>query len=101
MLLGSAHKATKLLKLQACRVGVMHGVRPTRHAARLRYCRWFKDFVKISEFWTRLFSDEAWFNFNGYVNSQNSLLCSYGFPHGHSEMPLHPANVGVWCAVDK
>jgi hypothetical protein len=43
---GSAYKAVPLLHLRAYRINATHDLRPTDHAARLRYCNWFKAFVR-------------------------------------------------------
>jgi hypothetical protein len=44
--LGSAFNVVQLLHLRACRIHAMHELRPTDHATRLRYCNWFKAFVR-------------------------------------------------------
>ncbi|GFV24974.1 transposable element Tc3 transposase [Trichonephila clavipes] len=46
-----------------------------------------------------LFSDEAHFWLNGYVNKQNCRLWSEANPQVHVETPLHPEKLTVWCAL--
>ncbi|GFU64785.1 DUF4817 domain-containing protein [Trichonephila clavipes] len=43
-----------------------------------------------------LFSDEAHFWLNGYVNKQN---CRIWNPQVYVETPLHPEKLTVWCAL--
>ena len=46
-----------------------------------------------------LFSDEAHFLLNGYVNKQNCRIWSEENPHETLETPLHPQKLTVWCAL--
>ncbi|GFV55413.1 putative DD41D transposase [Trichonephila clavipes] len=44
-----------------------------------------------------LFSDEAHFWLNGYVNKQNCHIWSEANPQVYVETPLHPEKLTVWC----
>ncbi|GFT82712.1 uncharacterized protein TNCV_1784561 [Trichonephila clavipes] len=46
-----------------------------------------------------LFSDEAHFWLNGYVNKQNCYIWSEANPQVYVETPLHPEKATVWCAL--
>ncbi|GFV76018.1 tc3a_0 protein [Trichonephila clavipes] len=46
-----------------------------------------------------LFSDEAHFWLNGYVNKQNGRVWSEANPQVYVETPLHPEKLTVWCAL--
>ncbi|GFW79661.1 hypothetical protein TNCV_4360871 [Trichonephila clavipes] len=46
-----------------------------------------------------LFSDEAPFWVNGYVNKQNCRIWSEANPPVFVETPLHPEKLTVWCAL--
>ncbi|GFU18911.1 hypothetical protein TNCV_1086311 [Trichonephila clavipes] len=46
-----------------------------------------------------LFSDEAHFWVNGYVNKQNCRIWSEANPQVYVETPLHPEKLTVWCAL--
>ncbi|GFX21151.1 putative DD41D transposase [Trichonephila clavipes] len=46
-----------------------------------------------------LFSDEAHFWLNGYVNKQNCRIWSEANPQVYVETPLHPERLTVWCAL--
>ncbi|GFX79470.1 putative transposable element [Trichonephila clavipes] len=54
----------------------------------------------VSDFHERiLFSDEAHFWLNGYVNKQNCRIWSEANPQVYVETPLHPEKLTVWCAL--
>ncbi|GFV76799.1 putative transposase [Trichonephila clavipes] len=46
-----------------------------------------------------LFSNEAHFWLNGYVNKQNCRIWSEANPQVYVETPLHPEKLTVWCAL--
>ncbi|GFY10563.1 hypothetical protein TNCV_2193841 [Trichonephila clavipes] len=46
-----------------------------------------------------LFSDEAHFWLNGYVNKQNCRIWTEANPQVYVETPLHPEKLTVWCAL--
>ncbi|GFV96345.1 hypothetical protein TNCV_2869242 [Trichonephila clavipes] len=46
-----------------------------------------------------LFSDEAHFWLNGYVNKQNCRIWSEADPQVYVETPLHPEKLTVWGAL--
>ncbi|GFX58895.1 uncharacterized protein TNCV_805991 [Trichonephila clavipes] len=46
-----------------------------------------------------LFSDEAHFWLNGYVNKQNCSIWSEANPQVYVETPLHPEKLTFWCAL--
>ncbi|GFV15911.1 uncharacterized protein TNCV_988941 [Trichonephila clavipes] len=46
-----------------------------------------------------LFSDEAHFWLNGYVNKHNCRIWSEANPQVYVETPLHPEKLTVWCAL--
>ncbi|GFU16469.1 hypothetical protein TNCV_836441 [Trichonephila clavipes] len=55
---------------------------------------------RCSDFHKRiLFSDEAHFWLNGYVNKQNCRIWSEANPQVYVETPLHPEKLTVWCAL--
>ncbi|GFU88537.1 uncharacterized protein TNCV_4442141 [Trichonephila clavipes] len=71
------------------------------HQARRRYVEWAQnEFAVVPDFHKRiLFSDEAHFWFNGYVNKQNCRIWSEANPQVYVETPLHPEKLTVWCAL--
>ncbi|GFT23566.1 uncharacterized protein TNCV_3510671 [Trichonephila clavipes] len=66
-----------------------------------RFVEWFQNEIAVvSDFHKRiLFSDEAHFWLNGYVNKQNCRILSEAHPQVYVETPLHPKKLTVWCAL--
>ncbi|GFV20919.1 hypothetical protein TNCV_4531881 [Trichonephila clavipes] len=46
-----------------------------------------------------VFSDEAHFWLNGYVNKQNGRIWSEANPQEYVETPLPPEKLTVWCSL--
>ncbi|GFY30842.1 hypothetical protein TNCV_3120021 [Trichonephila clavipes] len=66
-----------------------------------RFVEWAQNEIAIiPDFHKRiLFSDEAHFRLNGYVNKQNCRIWSEANPQVYVETPLHPEKQTVWCAL--
>ncbi|GFX54252.1 putative DD41D transposase [Trichonephila clavipes] len=71
------------------------------HQARRRFVEWAQNEIAVvPDFHKRiLFSDEAHFWWNGYVNKQNCCNWSEAYPQVYVETPLHPEKLNVWCAL--
>ncbi|GFS76405.1 hypothetical protein TNCV_1620431 [Trichonephila clavipes] len=71
------------------------------HQARRRFVEWAQNEIAVvPDFHKRiLFSDEAHFWSNGYVNKQNCRIWSEANPQVYVETPLHPEKLTVWCAL--
>ncbi|GFY14012.1 putative DD41D transposase [Trichonephila clavipes] len=71
------------------------------HQARRRFVEWAQNEIAVvPDFHKRiLFSDEAHFWLNGYVNTQNCRIWSETNPQVYVETPLHPEKLTVWCAL--
>ncbi|GFX68847.1 putative DD41D transposase [Trichonephila clavipes] len=71
------------------------------HQARRRFVEWVQNEIAVvPDFHKRiLFSDEAHFWLNGYVNKQNCRIWSEANPQVYVEQPLHPEKLTVWCAL--
>ncbi|GFU44753.1 DUF4817 domain-containing protein [Trichonephila clavipes] len=69
--------------------------------ARRRFVEWAQNEIAIvPDFHKRiLFSDEAHFWLNGYVNKQNCRIWSEANPQVYVETPLHPEKLTIWCAL--
>ncbi|GFV43223.1 hypothetical protein TNCV_2049041 [Trichonephila clavipes] len=69
--------------------------------ARRRFVEWAKNEIAVvPDFHKRiLFSNEAHFWLNGYVNKQNCRIWSEANPQVYVETPLHPEKLTVWCAL--
>ncbi|GFY16566.1 putative transposable element [Trichonephila clavipes] len=71
------------------------------HQARRRFVKWGQNEIAVvPDFHKRiLFSDEAHFWLNGYVNKQNCCIWSVANPQVYVETPLHPEKLTVWFAL--
>ncbi|GFT15738.1 uncharacterized protein TNCV_4943021 [Trichonephila clavipes] len=71
------------------------------HQARRRFVEWVQNEIAVvPDFHKRiLFSDEAHFWLNGYVNKQNCRIWNEANPQVYVETPLHPEKLTVWCAL--
>ncbi|GFV35481.1 integrase catalytic domain-containing protein [Trichonephila clavipes] len=71
------------------------------HQARRRLVEWAQNEIAVvPDFHKRiLFSDEAHFWLNGYVNKQNCRIWSEANPQVYVETPLHPEKLTVWIAL--
>ncbi|GFW30287.1 putative transposase [Trichonephila clavipes] len=66
-----------------------------------RFVEWAQNEIAVvPDFHKRiLFSDEAHFWLNGYVNKQKCRIWSEANPKVYVETPLHPEKLTVWCAL--
>ncbi|GFY15923.1 putative DD41D transposase [Trichonephila clavipes] len=71
------------------------------HQARRRFVEWAQNEIDVvPDFHKRiLFSDEAHFWLNGYVNKQNCRIWSEANPQVYVETQLHPEKLTVWGAL--
>ncbi|GFW63206.1 DUF4817 domain-containing protein [Trichonephila clavipes] len=71
------------------------------HQARRRFVEWAQNEIAVVPHFQKriLFSDEAHFWLNGYVNKQNCRIWSEANPQVYVETPLHPEKLTVWCAL--
>ncbi|GFU67122.1 DUF4817 domain-containing protein [Trichonephila clavipes] len=76
-------------------------IHPNDHQARRRFVEWAQNEIAVvPDFHKRiLFSDEAHFWLNGYVNKQNCRIWSEANPQLYVETPLHSERLTVWCAL--
>ncbi|GFX30335.1 uncharacterized protein TNCV_1964411 [Trichonephila clavipes] len=111
-----AHKVHQTVRLSGCNgvstytcgLASLHSTRNNLVAlhfkydqARLRFVEWAQNEVAVvPDFHKRvLFSDEAHFWLNGYVNKHNCRIWSEANPQVYVETPLHPEKLTVWCAL--
>ncbi|GFX29544.1 hypothetical protein TNCV_4776161 [Trichonephila clavipes] len=71
------------------------------HQAWRRFVEWAQNEIAVvPDFHKRiLFSDEAHFWLNGYVNKQNCSIWSEANPQVYVETPLYPEKLTVWYAL--
>ncbi|GFU85875.1 hypothetical protein TNCV_2037061 [Trichonephila clavipes] len=103
-----AHKAHQTVsvsgygdRLNSCQVIYSQfglAIHQNDHQARRRFVEWAQNEIAVvPDFHKRiLFSDEAHFWLNGYVNKQNCRIWSEANPQVYVETPLHPETLTVW-----
>ncbi|GFY23060.1 DUF4817 domain-containing protein [Trichonephila clavipes] len=91
----------KDLDLRAYKIQLVQELKPNDHQERRGFVEWAQNEIAVvPDFHKRiLFSDEAHFWFNGYVNKQNCRISSKANPQVYVETPLHPDKLTVWCAL--
>ncbi|GFW26482.1 DUF4817 domain-containing protein [Trichonephila clavipes] len=77
-----------------------NGVRKVISRSR-RFVEWAQNEIAVAPDVHKriLFSDEAHFWLNGYVNEQNCRIWSEANLQVYVETPLHPEKLTVWCAL--
>ncbi|GFX77576.1 hypothetical protein TNCV_1751871 [Trichonephila clavipes] len=88
-------------KLSSDLFSVVLAIHQNDHQTRRRLVEWAQNEIAVvPDFHKRiLFSDEAHFWLNGYVNKQNCRIWSEANPQVYVETPLHPEKLTVWCAL--
>ncbi|GFS85408.1 hypothetical protein TNCV_2803231 [Trichonephila clavipes] len=69
--------------------------------ARRRFVEWAQNEIAVvpDSHKRILFSDEAHFWLNGYVNKQNCRIWSEANPQVYVKTPLHQEKLTVWCTL--
>lgn len=89
----------KDLGLHPYKIKLTQELKPLDHMKRRTFSDWALEmFAENNDFHRKIiFSDEAHFWLNGFVNKQNMRYWSAANPHVVHETPLHPQKVTVWC----
>ncbi|GFX21217.1 putative transposable element [Trichonephila clavipes] len=92
------------LDLEGCQVIYSQfglAIHQNDHQARRRFVEWAQNEIAVVPDFNKriLFSDEAHFCLNGYVNKQNCRIWSEANPQVYVETPLHLEKLTVWCAL--
>ncbi|GFX58842.1 putative DD41D transposase [Trichonephila clavipes] len=93
--------SSSLAMVKNCKVHNLVALHFKYDQARRRFIEWAQNEIAVvPDFHKRiLFSDEAHFWLNGYVNKQNCRIWSEANPQVYVETPLHPEKLTVWCAL--
>ena len=88
----------KDLALKPFKVQLTQELKPADHQQRRIFVNWIEE--QQAGFSKKIiFSDEAHFELNGYVNKQNCRIWGAENPREIQERPLHPQRVTVWCGL--
>ena len=92
---------TKDLHLHAYKIVLTSELKPLDHSKRRKFCDWvIERRVTEPNFLNKIiFSDEALFHLNGYVNKQNCRIWGSENPKVIQEVGMHPLKVNVWCGL--
>lgn len=90
---------TKDLHLHAYKIQLTQTLKPADHGQRREFCNWVLSMQQDNPDFAAqiIFSDEAHFQLNGYVNKQNCRIWGAENPRVIEEQPMHPPRVTVWC----
>ena len=93
------HILRKDLDLHALKIKLTQELKPLDHLKRRNFSNWALAKLEENEEFHRkiIFSDEAHFWLNVFVNKQNMRYWSATNPNVLLETPLHPQKVTVWC----
>lgn len=91
----------KDLGLHPYKIKLTQELKPFDHLKRRRFVNWAEDQLENDpDFFQKIiFSDEAHFWLNGFVNKQNMRYWAESNPHVIHEAPLHPEKITVWCGL--
>lgn len=91
----------KDLHLYAYKIQLTQELKPADHGQRRNFANWILEQQQVDDAFPNkiIFSDEAHFHLNGYVNTQNCRIWGAENPHAIQELPMHPEKVTVWCAM--
>ena len=89
---------TKDLHLHAYKIQLAQELKPTDHLQRRNFVNWVLENQEVDDNFSHkiIFSDEAHFQLNGYVNKQNCRIWGTENPRVINEKPLHPQMATVW-----
>lgn len=91
---------TKDLGLHAYKIQITRALHYLDHFKRREFAKWALEKLEVDRnFGAKIiFSDEAHFWLNGYVNKQNCRIWGAENPREILEVEMHPLKVTVWCA---
>jgi len=90
---------TKELHLHAYKIQLTQELKPTDHVQRREFVNWVLENRNVNGNFSKkiIFSDEAHFQLDGYVNTQNCRIWGAENPRVIHEEPMHAQRATVWC----
>ncbi|GFY47670.1 putative DD41D transposase [Trichonephila inaurata madagascariensis] len=91
----------KDLTLHPYKIRLTQELKPMDHSKGRTFSDWALEKMRQDDQFHRkiIFSDEAHFWLNGFVNKQNMRYWAGENPHVLNEKPLHPQKITVWCGL--
>lgn len=89
------------LGLHPYKIQLTQELKANDHRQRREFAQWAVDQLAADQDFGKkiIFSDEAHFWMNGYVNKQNCRIWDDANPHEIHQMAMHPQKVTVWCGL--
>ena len=87
--------------LHPYKIQLVQELKPRDHHMRRCFADWAQEQLETDPFFYRkiVFSDEAHFWLNGFVNKQNCRIWSEDNPQQFLQTPLNPEKCTVWCGL--
>ena len=91
----------KDLGLHPYKIQLTQELKPQDHGSRRTFADWVLEQLETDPHFGEkiIFSDEAHFWLNGYVNKQNCRIWDNNNPREILETPLYPERLTVWCGL--
>lgn len=89
------------LGLKAYKIQLVQELKPGDLGLRFNFGLWALQQLQVDPFFYRkiVFSDEAHFWLNGFVNKQNCRIWADEQPEAIQELPMQPEKCTVWCGL--
>lgn len=87
------------IHLKAYKIQITQQIKPADFELRRKFCKWAIEIMHENEtfFQKVIFSDEAYFELGGFVNTQNCRIWANENPREILPKQFHPPKVNVWC----
>ena len=89
------------LGLYPYKIQLTQELKPNDHSLRRNFADWVLEQLEVdANFGEKIiFSDEAHFWLNGFVNKQNCRIWGESNPQQMQQLPMHPEKLTVWCGL--
>ena len=91
----------KDLGLHPYKIQLTQELKPNDHSLRRRFADWVLEQLEVDANFGKkiIFSDEAHFWLNGFVNKQNCRIWGESNPQQIQQLPIYPEKLTVWCGL--
>lgn len=89
------------LSLHPYKIQLTQELKPNDHSLRRRFADWALEQLEVDVNFDKkiIFSDEAHFWLNGFVNKQNCRIWGESNPQQTQQLPMYPGKLTVWCGL--
>ena len=91
----------KDLGLHPYKIQLTQELKPNNHPLRRKFADWALEQLEVDANFGKkiIFSDEAHFWLNGFVNKQKCRIWGERNPQKIQQLPMHPEKLTVWCGL--